>query len=137
MSGRFASIKAAGQTAKMERFKQVVRTLLVGLGLLHASRLLRVYIRQGARGLRHYRIVETGPRRAAAFIGRYADTFGSSRPSLDPTPRDSVVGAAVFGWLEVELCLAKAFEAAGWRPMRLQLNREISLEKRLPPMTAY
>ena len=82
-----------------------------------------VYIRQGSRGLRQYRICEARPRRAAAFIRRYADAFGSvqTEPRSD-AKRVLVIGGVDSGKVEVELCLVKALELAGWRSMRLQVD---------------
>ena len=114
--------------------KQILRTMLAGLGLLHASRLMRVYIgiyvRQGARGLRQYRAFEAMPRRVAEFIRRYADTFGSVQTETrSDAKRVLIIGGGVFAWIEVELCLVKALELAGWRSMLLLIEGTITKQK--------
>ena len=110
--------------------KQMLRTMLAGVGLLHASRLMRVYIgvyiRQGARGLRQHHALEAKPRRADAFVRRYADTFESvqTEPRSD-AKRVLVIGGVASGRIEVELCLVKALELAGWRSMLLLIEGTI------------
>jgi hypothetical protein len=102
-----------GRTAKMTSFKKILRTTLAGLGLLHASRLLLAYIRQGALGVQQYRLAQAAPQRAAAFIRRYANTFGSVR--TEPQSDAERVLVIRSGMVEVELCLAKVLELAGYR----------------------
>src|SRR5262249_40472921 len=121
-----------GRRARMTNPKQILRIMFDGLDLLHRSSLLRRYVRQDARKLRWRRLDETQPRRAAAFIRRYTNTFRSvqTEPQSD-AKRVLVIGGGVSGRIEVELCLVKALELAGWLSMPLLIEATLPENKGL------
>jgi hypothetical protein len=73
-----------------------------------------------AREQRLKSLVSSRPRRVSAFIRRYSDTFGSvnTDPRSD-AKRVLVIGSGSPSRIEMELCLVKALELAGWRSMPL------------------
>ena len=85
-----------------------------------------------ARDLNRRHLDEMQVQRAAEFIRRYADTFGSVRtePQSD-AKRVLVIGGGVSGRIEVELCLVKALELAGWRSMPLLIEATLPQNKGL------
>ena len=98
---------------------------LASIGLLHPGGLLRRYLWQDARERRWRRLSETQPQRAAKFIRRYADTFGSVQTEpRSEAKRVLVIGGGVSARIEVELCLVKALELAGWRSVLLLIEAE-------------
>jgi hypothetical protein len=122
----------ADWTARITVFKKVLRTILAALGLLHASRLLRAYMRHGASGPRVYNFMERTPQRTAAFVHRYAATFGS----VQTEPRSGaklvlIIGSGASGRVERELCLVKALGLAGWQSTRLQIVGSSSADEML------
>ena len=84
-------VAVADQVARMAGLRQMARAVLGGMGLLKASRLLRVFLRHGARGVSRYRLVEQRPQRMAAFVRRYAETFESARTELQSDARKVLV----------------------------------------------
>jgi len=104
----------------MRAFRQAARVALTSLGLLRTVQLLRIYLREGSRGLRRNRLNDALPQRAAAFAERHAKTFRSVRAETAPDARRVlVVGDNLSACIELELCFAKALELAGWRTLRL------------------
>jgi hypothetical protein len=125
-------MNSAGPTANMKGVKEVLRTVLDGLGLLQPSRLLLRYIWQDAREQRWRRLIEVQTRRKNTFIRRYADVFRSVQPEpRSDAKRVLVIGGGVSGRIEVELCLVKALELAGWQSMPLLIEAKSTENKGL------
>jgi hypothetical protein len=105
--------------------KEMLWNKLARVGLLHTGGLLRRYLSQDARELRWRRLSETQPQRAASFIRLYADTFGDAQTEPRSEARQIlVIAGGVTGRIEIELCLIKALELAGWRSIPLLIEAE-------------
>jgi hypothetical protein len=117
-----------------EGIKPALRRILASFGLLHSVRLLHVFIRHGVRGLRGYRVAEETPKRTAAFVHRYAEAFGSVRAEPPPdAKRFLLIGGVATKRVEIELCLAKALEMAGWRSLPIQIDGTITAKRNMSP----
>ena len=83
-------------------------------------------------------LVEAQRRRAAAFIRRYADTFGSvqTEPRSD-AKRVLVIGGGVSGRIEVELCSRKGTRGRPVGGRCLSCSTGQIPKRELPPITAY